>query len=218
MFTTELEENQMRERILSLIHQERITERRFAVMIGKEPANLHKCLSGERHLPRGLCSEIIKAFPHVNREWLAWGEGEMYISKEESAKREIPTETKPRLPKTLCEGHLPEYYLGEKRDLCQEKPVIRQFPDYDFTLIVKNCRMAPNYRIGDEIAFKKATIIEWGSDYLLDTPEGPKFKKIYEEKDSVRCVSYNKDEFPEFKIPKNMILGYYRVVGVLRVL
>jgi phage repressor protein C with HTH and peptisase S24 domain len=128
-------------------------------------------------------------------------------------------ETRPRLPKSMSGGHLTDYYDGgEKRNLCQEKQVITQFSDYDFTLILKNNRMSPKYDRGDEIAFKKSTIIEWGNDYLLDTAEGPKFKKIYDEQDSVRCVSYNKEEYPDFIVPKNLIYGYYRCVGVLRIL
>ena len=78
--------------------------------------------------------------------------------------------------------------------------------------------MSPRYDRGDELFFKKSTIIEWGNDYLIDTPEGPKFKKIIDDGNSVRCISYNKEEFPEFPVPKNMILGYYRLVGVLRIL
>lgn len=215
MYTDDFGESQVRERILSLIHNEKLTEREFAIKVGREPANLHNALSGQRHLPRGLCAEIINKFPQINRDWLVWGDGTMY---NEDKGVEMPKETKPRIPKTMAEGHLPDYYQGEKRSKCQEKPIIKQFPDYDFTLIVKNCRMSPHYRIGDELAFKKTTIVQWGSDYLIDTPEGPMFKKIYDDKDCVRCVSYNKDEFPEFKIPKNMILGYYKCVGVIRVL
>jgi phage repressor protein C with HTH and peptisase S24 domain len=131
---------------------------------------------------------------------------------------EFPKETRPRLPKSGSGGHLEDYFLGEKRSLCQEKPIITQFSDYDFSLIVKNNRMSPKYERGDELFFKKSTIIEWGNDYLVDTAEGPKFKRIFDDGDKIRCVSYNHAEYPDFEIPKDLIFGYYRLVGALRIL
>lgn len=214
---TEFEENLLRERILNLIHNEGITERQFALKIGREPSNVHNILTGGRHFPRGFCSDVLKHFPKINRDWLVFGDVPMYGDKP-AVDTQSNIDTRPRLPKSVSGGHLVDYYEGIKRDQCQEKPIITQFADYDFTLILKNNRMSPKYDRGDELAFKKSTIIEWGNDYLLDTSEGPKFKKIYDEKDSVKCVSYNKEEYPEFFVPKNMIFGYYRLVGVLRIL
>lgn len=211
------EEEKMRERIVNLIHLLGLTERQFAVRIGRQPANVNKTLTGERRFPRGFCADILKAFPNVNRDWLYFGEGLMCETGRPPV-IEKPQNTRPRLPKTMSGGHLVDYYDGEKRELCREKPIIPQFPDYDFTLILKNDRMSPMYRPGDEIAFKKAMFTEWGNDYLIDTPDGPKFKKVFDNGDSVRCVSYNEEKYPEFIVPKNLIFGYYRCVGVIRVL
>lgn len=216
MNKTVYEENQLRERILLLIHHLGISQRAFAIAIGRNPTNVYQVLTGERHFPRGFCADILKVYPDVNKDWLYFGEDSMFGEKVENKVSYM--DTRPRLPKSMSGGHLPDYYEGEKRELCQEKQIITQFADYDFTLILKNNRMSPKYERGDELAFKKSTIIEWGNDYLIDTPEGPKFKKIYDEKDCVRCVSYNREEYPEFTVPKNMILGYYRLVGVLRIL
>lgn len=213
---TTYEENQMRERIQNLIHQLDLTPRAFANNIGKQPTNLYQILNGERHFPRGFCDSILKKYPKVSRNWLYFGEGDMFGEKK--ADTILPVDTRPRLPKSMSGGHLYDYYEGEKRVLCQEKPIITQFSDYDFTLILKNNRMSPKYDRGDELAFKKSLITEWGNDYLLDTADGPKFKKIYDEENAVRCVSYNKEEYPDFIVPKNLIYGYYRCVGVLRIL
>lgn len=215
---TVYEENQMRERILNLIHSEGISQRAFAIALGRQPTNVYQVLTGERHFPRGFCSDILKAYPKVNRDWLLFGDGSMYMGEQDDEKSALPTETKPRLPKSVSGGHLEDYYIGKKRELCTEKPIITQFADYDFSLILKNNRMSPRYDRGDELFFKKSTIIEWGNDYLMDTTEGAKFKKIIDNGNSVKCISYNKEEYPEFEIPKNMILGYYRLVGVLRIL
>lgn len=161
---------------------------------------------------------------HLNEDWIKTGDGEIYDSDQSLMHKSALNRhmemlpTRPRLPKNTSDGHLEDYYgNGKKRFLCQEKPIMTRFVDYDFSLILKNNRMSPKYERGDELFFKKSEIIEWGNDYLIDTAEGAKFKKIYDEGDVVRCVSYNKDEYPDFVVPKKLIYGYYRYVGSVRI-
>lgn len=125
--------------------------------------------------------------------------------------------TKPRLPISASAGKLSVYLDGYMRSECEEMPIVRSFPDYDFTMFIKGNSMEPKYESGDEIALKAATIIEWGKDYVLATEDGAIFKKIYDEGDSIRCVSYNHEEYPDFLVPKNAIYGYYRFVGLIRI-
>lgn len=214
------EDEQIRDRIKKLYHHEDMSMRQFALSIERPPSNFSKILSGERNIPKTLVQEILKQYPNVNKQWLLFGEGPMYEGGQDYSH---PTDTKPRLPRTLTSGHLTDYFEGDKRHLCQEKPVIKQFPDYDFSLFLKTDRMSPNYRRGDELFFKKTDIKEWGSCFLLDTNEGPKFKKVYEDLDEkgkpvYRCVSFNKVEYPDFFIPREMVNGFYKCVGALRIL
>jgi phage repressor protein C with HTH and peptisase S24 domain len=128
------------------------------------------------------------------------------------------TKTKPRLPVSAAAGSLAEYSQGVLREQCEQMPIIRNFPDYDYTMFIKGNSMEPKYESGDEIAIKKADyIIEWGKDYVLDTQDGVIFKKIYEDGDNIRCVSYNHEEYPDFLVPKSIIYGYYKFVGLVRV-
>ena len=215
------EEDLLRERIHTLIHRENISRREFAIKVGKPVSNIYEILSGKRGIPKGLSTDIFTAFPQVNKDWLLFGEGSMYEG--DGSVNELPKDTRPRLPRVLSEGHLVDYFEGEKRSLCQEKPIIKQFPDYDFSLFLKTDRMSPNYRRGDELFFKKTSIKEWGGCFLLDTIEGPKFKKVYEDEDekgnpAYRCVAYNREEYPDFKIPKDFVYAFYKCVGVLRIL
>lgn len=211
------EEEQMRERIQLLIHRESISQREFANRLNRQPSNVSQILNGERHIPRGLATDIIQAFPRVRKDWLIFGDGTMYDG-EEKLSDILHQDTRPRLPKSLSGGHITDYYDGDNRVLCQEQDIVKQFSDYDFSIILKNHVMSPKYDRGDELFFKKVTIIEWGNDYLLDTFEGPKFKKVYDAGDSYRCVSYDAEEYPEFLVPKNMVYGYYKLIGVLRIL
>ena len=94
------EEEQMRQRITSLIHREGLTQREFANKIGRLPSNLSQILGGERHIPRALGAEIVKAFPNVRKDWLVFGEGEMY-NGDSTIEYKCPTDTRPRLPKSM---------------------------------------------------------------------------------------------------------------------
>ena len=228
-----MEENQddeRRKRISRLIETEGLSQRQFAEKMGYSYSNLNKIMTGYRKVPSSLPSKIVETFKEVRLDWLLYGEGEMYIDDQSLVDVQSLREhmgklpTRPRLPKFMSEPHIEQYYGGgKKRVLCQEKPIVTQFSDYDFSLIMKNNRMSPKYDRGDEIFLKKAAYPEWGNDFLLDTDDGPKFKRIYEGVDDdgdkcVRCVSYNKEEFPDFTIKKSLIYGYYRCVGVLRIL
>ena len=55
------DDNQMRERILTLIHRECVSQREFANKIGRIPSNISLILKGERKIPRGLGNEKSKA-------------------------------------------------------------------------------------------------------------------------------------------------------------
>lgn len=215
MYSTQHDEDLLRERIRSFIHREKLSEHAFAVAIGRQPTNVYQILTGERHFPRGFCADIIKNFPKVDRDWLFFGDGTMYGEDKEKLSK---INTKPLLPKNISDGYLEHYYAGNKRGECQEKPMISQFADYDFSLKVKSTRMTPKYERGDEIFLKKVEIKEWGNDFLVDTPEGPKFGRLYEDETNYKLVSYMPDVYPETKIPKNKGLGFYKCVGVLRIL
>lgn len=222
-----------RKRLERLIETEGLSQRAFAEKVGFSYSNLNKIMIGIRKVPNSLPAKIVDTFKEVRLDWLLYGEGEMYVKDQQLAETQAVQRhmdllpTRPRLPKFMSEGHIEQYYAGPKRVLCLEKPLIAQFSDYDFSLILKNNRMSPKYERGDELFFKLAKFPEWGNDFLLDTDDGPKFKRIYEiekldkkgeMKTYVRCVSYNKEEFPDFLIEEDLIHNYYRCVGVLRIL
>lgn len=223
-------DNSVKDRIERFLQVEGMAQRQFAIKVGINPSNLNQVMLGNRPVPKNLPSKIANAFPDVRIDWLLTGDGEMYAKDQQLAEAEALKKhqellpTRPRLPKSMSEGHIEQYYGGgKKRVLCQEKAIITQFADYDFSLILKNNRMSPKYERGDELFFKKASFPEWGNDFLLDTDDGPKFKRIYESIDNdgencIRCVSYNKEEYPDFNIKKKLVHNYYRCVGVLRIM
>jgi phage repressor protein C with HTH and peptisase S24 domain len=86
----------------------------------------------------------------------------------------------------------------------------------EFSVKISDDSMRPKIESGDLVTFKRVNrVIEWGNVYLIDTKDGAFLKRIYDDGDSLRCVSYN-SEYPDFKVPKIDINGIYRVVGLLR--
>jgi phage repressor protein C with HTH and peptisase S24 domain len=78
--------------------------------------------------------------------------------------------------------------------------------------------MEPKYEGGDEIALKKVnSIIEPGKTYVLSTRDGAVLKRLYPDDKGVRCVSYNNEEYPDFYVSGDDVLGVYRVVGLIRI-
>ena len=212
-----MEEAGLLERIKQVMDYVGENNSQFANRIDFAPQNLGQILKGKRGVPRTLVNKIADAFPEINREWLYAGAGKMEIDMEllsENAK----SDKRPRLPVTASAGQLSDYLEGIKADECEYLPIMRSLPDYDFTMLIKGNSMEPKFEGGDEIACKKVTsIIEPGKTYVLATRDGAVVKRLYPEKDGVRCVSYNYEEYPDFFVNGEDILDVYRVVGLIRI-
>ena len=222
-----------RERIKRLIETEGLSQRAFAEKTGINPTNLNQIMLGKRKVSASIPPKINNAFPEVRLDWILYGEGEMYAKDQHLSDKTAIRDhmsllpTRPRLPKST-EGFVEDYNKGKKRVLCTERPIIYNLVDYDFSLILKNNRMSPKYERGDELFFKETNIIkddldpEWGEEFLLDTDNGLRFKRIYPAEDKhgrecFRCVAYNREEYPDFLVLRSSIHAIYRCVGALRI-
>jgi transcriptional regulator with XRE-family HTH domain len=68
----------MRERILKLIEQEKITAAEFADRIGVQRSNVSHILNGRNNPGFSFIQKILETFPSINSRWLLTGEGVMY--------------------------------------------------------------------------------------------------------------------------------------------
>ncbi len=198
-----------------------LSQEESARMLGISQGTLSKMKSGML-LPSddlaGRISAIMRVPDFLEKVREARREyGAMALRQADKTEDVVILPTRPRLPVYASAGRLSTYIEGVMRSQCEELPLIRNVSEYDFTMFIKGNSMEPKYESGDEVALKKANqIIEWGKDYVLDTEDGVIFKKIYDEGDSIRCVSYNHDEYPDFLVPKSSIYGFYRFIALIR--
>jgi transcriptional regulator with XRE-family HTH domain len=68
----------MRERILKLIEQEKISAAEFADRIGVQRSNVSHILNGRNNPGFSFIQKILETFPSINSRWLLTGEGVMY--------------------------------------------------------------------------------------------------------------------------------------------
>jgi phage repressor protein C with HTH and peptisase S24 domain len=128
-------------------------------------------------------------------------------------------ETRPRIPLTAAAGSLSNAAKGITLKDCEQMPIVKQFPSYDFTMFVKGDSMSPKYESGDEIACRwidQSRFIQWGKIHVLDTSQGIVIKKVYEDGEKIRCVSINTD-YPAFSIPKEDVYSMALVIGALNI-
>lgn len=198
----------------------------IADKMNRHKNNVSSALSGDvRYLTWKFIKDFCATFNNtISPYWIWDGKGDMLKTLNEIATENNLHEndtnskqTKPRLPVSAAAGQLSEYIDGIMAYQCEQMPIIRRLPNYDFTMLIRGNSMEPKYEGGDEIALKKVTIIEWGKDYVVDTEDGAIFKKIYDAGKNIRCVSYNHDEYPDFLVPKSSIYGYYKFVGLIRI-
>ena len=92
----------------------------------------------------------------------------------------------------------------------------------EYLIRVSGNSMYPKYSNGDVLACKKikdVLFFQWGKVYVLDSSQGALVKRIFEHvnPDLVICSSDNKDNFPQFAIPKSDIRSLSIVLGVIRI-
>lgn len=226
------------------------TKKQFAEAIKYGRTSISAALNGnEAYLTDKLFESICGSFPGVfNIDYLLHGLGELidtdhqiFVNEQQTIRENerkaraydsishkgsmaadglVLVESRPRIPLKAATGNLREYYAGEKRHLCEQKPVVQQFPDYQFTLLVCSSSMKPYIDTGDIIACAEITsIVSFGDVYVLDTDGDVLIRRVFEVAEQPECYRLVPDnkEYPEIIVNRSGVNGVYRVVGLLRV-
>lgn len=183
-------------------------------------SNLNKQINGETLVSVKTLLVLLDYYKDVSAEWLIRGEGSMLknglINNEPKCDCQP---TKPRVPYTASAGVLTNALEGVTCEQCEQVPVVSTLPNYDFTIILKGDSMEPKLEGGDEVACKRidtTSFLQWGKVHVLNTSQGIIIKRIYDDGEKIKCVSYN-SEYPPFSIDKNEIYSISLVVGLIRI-
>lgn len=197
----------VKDRIDELMKALNLSQADFARRVGVTPNAITNWKT--RGIKGSAFEKIATSFPNVNMNWLKTGEGDILLERREKVRPHIPVE--------VAAGTLSGFSEVVKAGDCEMLPVVSAFPSYDYTMTIKGDSMEPKFESGDMIAIRKTMdFIEWGKTYVLDTSDGAIIKRIYDEGDFYRCVSFNK-EYPDFLVPKNTVFGIFKVVGLIRI-
>lgn len=214
-----MEQKDVIKRLSDYIEYDVITKpTKFAKDVGIDPSGFMKMLKGEQTITVNTLKKV-SAATGLSLKWLMDGVGDMYAPGGKAAdfEQSQSDETRPRIPMAVAAGLLTGFSDSIKSSDCEQIPIVKAFPPYDCTMIVKGDSMEPKFEGGDEIAIRKVcNVIEWGKTYVLDTRDGAVLKRLYDNGDTFRCVSFN-PEYPDFEVSKDDVFGIYKVVGLLRI-
>ena len=171
-------------------------------------------------------SDILRAFPELNRNWLLFGEGEMLrtgalaeasVSEDAPPPQLIPAppgKGLPLIPLPAMAGFLKGATDIDPNEI--EWYFVPAFRDCQFLIRVKGESMSPRYLSGDIVACREVqdtgTFFQWGKTYVLDTDQGVVIKRVRpsEKENHILCVSDN-PEYDPFDVP---IAGIYHLAIV----
>lgn len=190
----------------------------IADRLAMEKGNLSRALKGNpRYLTEGFLRRFATAYAdHISADWLIDGTGEM--------ERADPKNFRPYVSE---DGRFEE---SLKSDIVL--PLIKVFPDYDFSMKVKDNSMFPRLHAGDIVCcswLKDLSSIIDNKMYVIESSAGTIIRcveKIYpnnpnitdpEESISLYCTALN-NMFPPFLISLSSIRKMADVVGMYTVL
>lgn len=183
--------------------------------IGIVQTTLNRQLNGTTVLSNSVVNAVLHRFPELSAEWLLRGKEPMYLA---DGSAEALDETRPRIPYEAAAGTLTVGMDGVMPYDCEQMPVVKAFPHYDFTILVRGESMAPEYQSGDEVAclyVRNSSYTQWGRVHVLDTTQGVVIKRIYDNGETVLCKSDN-PRYGDFSIPKSEVFNVALVIGLIR--
>lgn len=201
-------------RLLQLLKVRGMTRQAFSQQLG---VSVNYVGSIRKSLPPQRVSQIMELFPGLNRDWLLYGEGEMFTARADSRRGECERCSGyevPLLPVQAEAGTLSAMSQGVMPGDCETtvSPV-----KADLAIRVHGDSMEPNFLNGDTLLIRKVNercFIPWGNPMVIDTENGVLVKAVYpgEEEDTIEARSYN-PAYPPLKLPASGIYGLYQIVG-----
>lgn len=204
-------------RLMTYLKENRIPQTEFCKRLGVAPTYIGVI---RKSIPAEKINRIATLYPNLNRDWLLYGEGEMYV-KETNDPRKLLQEAGylvPLLPVTAFAGNITAWSQSVNANECEK--VISPVQGVDFAIRISGDSMEPDFHDGSIILIKKIddkAFIPWGHPMIVDSSNGVFFKDVFPSergKKYIEAQSLNK-KYPPLDIPLDCVYGLYRVVTTL---
>ncbi len=203
-------------------HQQ-INDNQITRRSGFAVGTLGKSRKDGKDISGRVCRMIVDAFPMLNIDWLLRGEGEMLIEPGQRRESSIPliddaTAECGALTGTLDSTAYARFPKVEIPGIPAETEFFIRASGYS---MVNDERPEFSIPHGSLVGLQKMQggNVRWGEAYALATPSGIMLKRVFpaENRDQIRCVSYNSADYPEFTIDRSEILQVARITCVVPV-
>lgn len=215
--TNRAETPTVKERLLEFLKTERISKAEFARKMGVSEAYVSTM---RKSLPEARVMKLTELYPRLNRNWLLYGEGEMYDTPGEKTLGNTDEDFfVPLLPVEAYAGSLQAYSRGvAERECTKLKVPIR---GGDLAIPISGDSMEPvihNGAIAVIAQINEQAFIPWGNPMIIDTENGV-FVKVVSPSEKgegyIEASSYN-SKYPPFQIPTESIFGMYRILSLIQ--
>lgn len=185
-------------------------KKEFSELVGISRTSMSSAFNGdERYLTDSLISKVSGCIQTLELET-------MFPSIQSVQQKYESQVTIPVIPTGARAGTLGDFAEGVQEYDCER--MVSPIKGADFAIQVTGESMSPEYPNGSHIIIKKisAEFISWGNVFCLDTNDGAIIKQVYPTDDDsiIECRSLN-PAYPPFKIKKDLINGWYRVLMCL---
>lgn len=202
----------VKERLIEFLKVQGVSSGEFSKKMGLSPAYI---ASMRKSMPEEKVEKLTQIFPQLNRDWLLYGEGEMY-KEEDMICEKISLQKVPLIPSQAHAGSFPMYAEGVALKDCIM--IDSPYRGAQCAIRVRGDSMEPEIHSGTVLFLEKINdkaFIPWGSPLVLDTENGSLVKMLYPSQkgeDYLEARSYNVN-YPPFQVPKESIYGIYRIMG-----
>lgn len=211
-------EDTVKDRLLQFLKAEDMSRAEFARRMGLSVAYVSAM---RKSLPEEKVVRMTEIFPRLNRDWLLYGEGEMYTDGDGGPQPCLMDEglMVPLLPVEAYAGNLQEFSRGVALRECSI--IACPVKGAEMAIPISGDSMEPQIQNGTIAAISRINdraFIPWGNPMVVDTENGVLVKVVLpseESRDCIRMHSYNPC-YPDFNIPKSSIYGIYRIVAYMR--
>ncbi len=204
-------------RLLAFLKDQRIPQIEFCRKLGVAPTYIGVI---RKSIPPEKINRIVSIYPNLSRDWLLYGEGEMYANRSGDPRKYLQEAgyMVPLLPVTAFAGNITAWSQSINVNDCEK--VISPVQGVDFAIRISGDSMEPEFHDGSIILIKKIddkAFIPWGHPMIVDSSNGVFFKDVYPSekgKKYIEAKSIN-TKYPPLQIPQDCIHGLYRVVTTL---